>query len=737
MGGALTKYREIQATSRALIQSAKLAIRDIFDAITELVTNSDDRYQILSKKGTIEIEIERRRGKIPSTLRVRDYADGMDADTMERKLSFIGGRDSGMAEGEKVRGTHSRGAKDVAALGRVVFESIAQDGKYHKCEITPYLEFIPYDSQELNSEIRRTIGIPEGTGTLVTIELVTKEPVPQHDNLKNQIERLVSLRGILCDSNRKVILRDLIQKKVDILSMPYIDGKERIKEPFEIPGYQGVQAKLIICRAKKRFERDPDRFRLGGIAIQSKRAFHQSTLFDPGLESDIHAHWFYGRLVCPYIDDLCNEFDDCFEAHRPYPENNPTYLVDPSRRSGLNRDHPFTKSLFAEALKRLRPLVEEERTREEHEKTQIESESTRRRLRALEKAALEFMRDYEEEETARDLESEKPDSQFRERGYTLSPPFTQMLVGHSQLFCINIKQSIFPEVEVGTNVQIECLTPDIISDKRYCSLEPHPVREGILRASWKVKAESVTPATGLRVRVSSIVAESAIEIFNSEADKYRDVLKLQFSRAHYRMRSDQKHKKIRLLAPINMVRVPTPVQIEIDSKYFKLAGQQILSPDERLQVAYCDLSLRCDKDEASAKLSARMGNDRAEAKITIVPPLGADLSIKLEDIDLVNQRSRWRQNVLEIATRHPSLRRYLGEKQDGYPGQDSKHFRLLVAEIVADAVCFRIVERRVQASIQANTGEFEDADWNTYYSLYSKYMTQFLPLAHKLQCPEE
>jgi len=730
------KSRDIQATRRALIQSAKLAIRDVYDAVTELVTNSDDRYQILGKKGIIEIEIERRRGKNCSTLKVRDFADGMDAQTMEQKLSFIGGRDSGMADGKEVRGTHSRGAKDVAALGRVIFESIASDGKYHKCEITPYFEFVPSDSASVKVALRENIGIFEGTGTVVTIELVTKEPMPQHDNLKSQIERLVSLRGILSDSNRTVILRDLTQKKEDILSFPHIDGKERLKETLEIPGYPAAQAKIIICRAKKRFDREPERFRMGGIAIQSKRAFHQATLFDSALESDVHALWFYGRLVCNYIDELCIEFDNCFEARRPYPKNNPTYLLDPSRRSGMNRDHPFVKALFAEVLKRLRPLVEEERRREEHERTQIESEATKRRLKALEKAALEYMRDLEEEDAARDPEGAQPDSQFIEHGYILSPPFSQILVDHSQLFWINIKQSVFPELEVGSNVQIECLSSSISSDKRYCGLEPHPTREGVLRAIWKVKAESATPATGIRVRVGPIVAESIIEILSSEAEKYRDISRLQFSKSHYRMRSDQKQKRIRLLAPITLVRKPTPVQVEADSQYFKISGKQLICPHEHLGVAYCDLAVRCDKEEASVNLTARMGDHRAEATVCIIPPLGADLSIRLEDIDLVNQRYRWRQNVLEIATRHPSLRRYLGEKHEGFPGQDSKHFRLLIAEIVADAVCAKIVQRRVQASIQANSGEFEDADWDTYYSLYSKYMTQFLPLAHKLQCPE-
>jgi hypothetical protein len=99
------KIRPLQAHTRALIQVAKHAVHDVYDAITELVTNADDRYQVLKRNGVIEIEVERRRGKKPNILRVRDFADGMNATTMEKKLSFLGGRDSGLDKGELVRGT--------------------------------------------------------------------------------------------------------------------------------------------------------------------------------------------------------------------------------------------------------------------------------------------------------------------------------------------------------------------------------------------------------------------------------------------------------------------------------------------------------------------------------------------------------------------------------------------------------------------------------------------------------
>ena len=98
----------VKASSRTLIQQASRSIRNISDALVELITNADDRYQLLDIPGLIEVEVERRR-KEPSIVRVRDFADGMSSDVMENKLAVMGGRVSGMESGQAVRGTNSRG----------------------------------------------------------------------------------------------------------------------------------------------------------------------------------------------------------------------------------------------------------------------------------------------------------------------------------------------------------------------------------------------------------------------------------------------------------------------------------------------------------------------------------------------------------------------------------------------------------------------------------------------------
>ena len=165
--------------TRRLIQDSNMAIRDIYDALVELITNADDRYQVLGIPGKIEIELIRRRAAGgSSTLRVRDFADGMSMEAMRQKIGRTGGRVSGMEQGLAVRGTNSRGAKDIAALGKVIFESIPGDGSVHACEVSEYFDFTLYKSTKVTKVERKRLGIPEGTGTVVTIELNASRRIP-------------------------------------------------------------------------------------------------------------------------------------------------------------------------------------------------------------------------------------------------------------------------------------------------------------------------------------------------------------------------------------------------------------------------------------------------------------------------------------------------------------------------------------------------------------------------------
>lgn len=724
---------KLETSTRYWYQNAQMAVRDVYDALIEIITNADDRYVKLQPKcGRIEIEVERKRKEGPSVVVVRDFVDGMTLDVMKRKLKIVGGRVSGMAEGERVRGTNSRGAKDVAILGGVTFESIAaEDGKYHKCEITPQGIFVADNSCPKDAKnYRHKLKILDGSGTVVTICVNSDvAQVPQHDTLKEKLGQLIVLRDILNSSNREVILRDLSSKDRSdrIATLPF-DGNERVNERFKIPEYD-VEAKLIIYRSKTRLEDRAPRFRRGGILVKSKHAIHEATLFASDLENDPNAQWFYGRLTCDFIDDLWNEFDDRFERGLSGTSKNPRPIYDPLRKEGLSREHPFVDALFKEALRRLRPLVEEERQRAEKQQARIESNDTRKRLNALEKAAAKFISENRfAEEANRNVDDTVSDSIFEKHGYSLTPPFCQMIVGQSRQFWLNIKQEAFPEFSVGDTVEISCLTDEISASRQFGNLEAHPNRQNVLRFVWKVKAEKATEATAVRVRCGSIVSECAIEIFAAEKDKFNDVTSLCFNHKRYSVEVDSK-RSFWLFAPCEgILEKPTQVEIKCSSGEFQIIGERIMRPSPESGVSKCKLAITSKIPNQKATLTASVPGQKCSAEVVSLDPAGPTIKIELKDVSYGNQRYMWQGNILQIAARHPSLNRYLGAPPD-FSGQEDKHYRVLLAEIVAEAVCSRLLSRNANDQ----PGEYSDFDWDAYYAEYCRMMTKFLPLAHETQ----
>ncbi len=734
MTQTLTRQLDV-SNPRYWHQNAKAAIRDIFDALVELITNVDDRYVVLKKRGRIEIDIERRRGGADNTIRVRDFADGMTLKVMNEKLLKVGGRVSGMAEGHAVRGTNSRGAKDVAVLGGVVFESIAADGCYHRCEISARGRFKPDpDPVPATTEIREQLGIPKGTGTVVTLSVNSKiAAIPQHETLRERLERLIPLQDIFSSSDREVVLRDLNKKREDRIQAAQPQGHEVLDRRLAVPGYPDATAKLVVRRSKERFDTTESRlFRRGGILIKSSHAIHEATYLAPELEHDPHAAMFFGRLQCDYLERLWNDYDDRFEKNlEPTPEN-PGYVIDPMRRGGLTREHPFVKALFAEALRAFRPLVDEERGQQEKKKSAIESDKTRQRLRSLEKEAAKFMNRYrDEEEESREPDDRVPDSSFRRKGFSLSPPFAQLVVGKQTRFWFNVDQKAFPEIAAGELVEVECSSREIASSERFVNLESHPTQQGALRAVWHVKGLEPTAAATVSARTETIQAESTIEVLSSERERFSHVTSFCFERKAYTVRTDGS-RRITLLAPYpSVVSERSPFELSCSNETFKFSGERVLVPQPELGIAICKLRVTTSKPEIKGKLLARFATSTAEAEIVSSEPLNSALVIKLDDVGGDwNQRAIWsgNSNTLVVAARHPALRRYLGPPPE-FPGQEQPHFRVLLAEIVADAVCSRLISKNADTK----PDEYTDYDWDAYYADYSKYMSEFLPIAHATQ----
>lgn len=716
-------------------QNAQMAVHDISDALVELATNCDDAYERVGTGGRIDIEVERRRKGVATVLRVRDFAGGLRHEEMVHKLGGLGDRHhSGLAAGADVRGTNSRGAKDVSALGPVTFESITADGNLARCGITPDGYFDQWPEQRATKSVRDKLGIPKGTGTVVTIEIDPAHQVPQHETLERRLAHLVPLRDILADPRREVYLHDLTQGRVDRVQYHAPEGVERISETIKIPGYPDAQAKLVIKRAKKPLE-NRGKFREGGILVKSRKAVHEATLFAPELDTDPHAARFFGRVRCEYIDELWNEWDARKERGLSPDPKNPILILDPSRQGGLRRDHPFFEALKQEVLKRLRPLVEEERKNEAAQRADVENKETRRKLNELEKLATRFMNENQDDnDDDRDNPTNDDALGKGTKDYVLSPPYAQIILGRPRRFYLTINQEKHPELAVGSMVQIQCETDEISTDRVSCPLEVHPTRDGLLRCVWAITGQRVTKASGVVACVGSIVGSAAVEVLASERDIYSSVVTLQFWRKRYRLRAGAP-RTIRLLAPCpGIVSQPTVVRLSCADRSMVISGDRTLYPRRNLGIAECKISVTAGDSDHKAILVAEIDGHRAETELISEPPEGDAIRIEIKDVDYKDQRSRWEKggNKLIIAARHPSIRRYLGPAVQDFPGQDRIEFQVLLAEIVAYAVCEKVLTRNVRQ----NPDEYRDADLDTYLSSRDALVTKFLPVAHNSQVPE-
>jgi hypothetical protein len=369
--------RKIEYADRVALQQADQAIRkDVVRALVELATNSNDSYQRLEdagreSKGVIIIEIQRRINK--STLRVRDFAEGMDGEGMDKMVGTYGAETSGFREGQSVRGLWGRGLKDsIYGLGYGSIYSI-RENMFNSCSLL-IKDGIPMYEREpairATRAIRKQYATPTSNSTTIDIS-VTREDVrmPLFDNLRRSLERHFELRTILSNPKRSIVLRELdgrnkVRHEYRLVHKSPV-GVKVLDEVFEIPNFPST-AKIEVFRSDVPLSTpgEESEYADGGLLVISKHVVLALSLFK--YENDENASRFYGSVTCDYIHELLNK-----EVAEP---------VLTATRDGINWKHPFSSALKQAVEKRLEPLVEEERRRAQSEERNALNKKLRDRL---------------------------------------------------------------------------------------------------------------------------------------------------------------------------------------------------------------------------------------------------------------------------------------------------------------------------------------------------------------------
>jgi len=716
--------------------------------LVELITNSDDSYRDLEDKGNqtsgkIRIEIERRKKGQPTIVIVRDRAGGMNRKEMFEKLGTLGRRTSGFEEGKARRGLHGRGAKDVAAFGTVYFESI-KDGEYNCLKIPPSLmcQFTEPYPIKVNDKIRQKLGIPRGNGTVVTIEVQPRFKVPQHETLLKDFSRYYSLRDLFSNPNREIVIVNLNNKREDRLIYKYPDGEIVFDSEFTIPNYPDAKAHLVIYKHKTSFEQEPLPYR-EGILIKSAASIHDCTYF--GLESEPLAWMFSGQVQCDYIDTLIREYDDREEKNPDspgHPTNNPIRLLDPFR-DGLIDDHPFVQALYNKCREILQEFIEELKENEENAKRAVTNESLEKKLDVLSKEVSKLF-----EEKLIELEEEVTPDQIddgiineRPLGLHIIPPDEQpIIVNQPKTFSIIIKH--FDKLDKSLPIEVLSSDPDSIKVRTSpVFLKKISDDEKVGRTTFTVVGNEVGDEAFIEAhygRYNNLVLVKVIDTLPP------DFLPegLSFDKPSYNLIIN-KEKTITLWLKTNS-EVESYFVAEITSDHpdivVKGGGKCQLRETGIPGIFRGQLRITGRQLQAKGILTARI-KDFEPAKTSILvlerekPKGEIKLKFKPVEEDFGPVRYKWdKENpyLLLIGAKHYSIRRYLGEpNEQGYPGLNSSLYYAVLAEVIAEALAFTILEKQFKKEGQDGMLDYASTD-----AYYHKNFSEFLKISHKILIEE-
>lgn len=741
---------ELRSGRRHKRQDIERAMRGRIErGLVELITNSDDSYRNLEDdgkrtSGKIRIEIERKKMGQPSIVIVRDRAEGMDRVEMYDKLGGLGERTSGFEKGKPRRGLNGRGAKDIAAFGTVHFESIKED-EYNRLVITPSLNcrFTEPRPEKVTSEIREKLGIRKGNGTVVTIEVESRfiNRIPQHETLLKDFSRYYSLRDLFSNPRREVTLVDLKKTREEPLFYKYPSGELVYDGDIVIPDYPAAKAHFIVYKHPTPFEQGtltlaPHR---EGILVKSAAAIHDCTYFT--LDSEVLSWRLTGQLFCEYIDQLIREYDNREEANPDnpnHPLNNPQRLLDPFR-DGLILEHPFVRALYKKCKETLEPFIEELKATEKPSKRDVTDKNLKRKLRTL---SREISRVFENK--LRELEEEITPGIIPKElsiGLHIIPPDEQpIIVNQPKTFSVIIKHYEALDDSLPVNV--------VSSDPDNVRIRTSPVfLRGLLedgkvgRATFTVESAEVGAEAYIEARYggySNLVLIKVVEPSPSPPLPGG----LTFEKPLYHL---QINKEKALVLRLKTTMKPTDSMVaEITSDHpdivVKGGGRCILRETDMAGVLQGQCRLLGRQLKAHGKIIARVNSfEPAQTNVEVEerkePPGGVQLRFEPDERDCGVLRYEWDDKepyLLWIGARHPSIRRYLGEPTDeGYPGRTFRLYHAVLAEVIAEALAFRLLKIHFTRDGQQGMLDYDSTDL-----YYHKRFSEFLSIAHKILVTE-
>jgi hypothetical protein len=732
---------------------------DLVRALVELITNSDDAYTRIGRKGPIQIEAEHRRATSGTFnhVVVRDQAGGMSPDEVELGLLVAGGRTSGHELGHRTRGLQGRGAKDIAIFGKATFQTI-KDSTYSAVTIDgDTFDYVDRSQRVASTRDYTNLGLlPGSSGTEATIFVRrSAHSVPLHKNLAERLERNFQLRDIMTSQRTEVTLLDLGKNLLPqrlTYEPPYF-SEVVLDEVIAVPEYP-TSCHLVLRRSEKPYEDDRSASRHSGILIVGRRGIYDATYF--GFEGRPGALWFTGRLECDYIDQLQDEYDDARDPAltetarhpRTVPERLNGVPLITRRRDGLEKNHPFAQQLRAIVEEKLRPLIEAEE-KAQSQKSGGASADTQRRLHS---AASRLGALYQELARQQEVdvadEGGPSDNVSVPVSLAIIPDAATLTPDEVKTFSIFAWPECHEEGAVADPpiATVRSALPEIATvASSHVALTPDRREPRRLRGTFRVAAQDRLDATTIEVTLGTYSAQAIVEVVEvGDPLPVNPPERLLFRQDAYTMRVARRRRLI-LWAPNQLVERVQADGSSLSPAVFKNTAALTCSdtgPFEEVETddghTWYQAEIEVEGTETCvAKVRAEFGGQLAITRVSVTDPESQnpfDFDLDKRGLEYETAgRAQWTtvtgRRKLIIYAGCPSLRRYFGADLEH---QDDVVCRVLIAEVLADELAMDLLKR--EEGKTAGTQLFPDL-----HSLDARrrmYASKFLEAAHEVLVPD-
>lgn len=690
----------VEYRGRAFQQDAEAAMNgDVVRALIELITNADDAYR--GSEGSIEIVVGPSSDvtddpvlakDLPVALAVHDAARGLPAEGLKKCFAVLGGENRQFMDGEHVRGLLGRGAKDVAGMGQVRFESI-HNGLYSSFVLdnSGGWKLLAADRPPRAEDWDRLRLKPGAAGLTATMLVKKAYRVPPQRDLAEKIRDHVQLRKLV--GRRQVILEDHRKALPAIVIDPRVEVGETIIES-SLPlggGYGNVT--LSLRKLPKKQTKPLSDYSEHGIVVSGQTASYMNTLF--GQHGRPESGWLAGELVCPQIEELVRQYDDGNDDGEEASAENPLRLVSRDR-DGLVETHPFYQELSAAVIRVLLPVLDELAKNETS--GHKPGDKLARALSVAQKALLSPLR-----QAMQEIDEEPPVGPGVgpevQPELMVVPPRLILRVGEERTLSVRIAG----EEGLAFTAEVSAGSPQDVVEVHSISHEfkKHP-RLDAVTSTFGIRAGSELGDTQITVTAGERTAFVSVSVAPEPDVPDTPITELTFERGTYRV-APEKARNLRILAPVEWA--GEAVQIEVPTGPVTLPNSTcMLKASDDGRSAECTVRVVATKVLGKAHVLARGPQDSAaEAWIHIEErPVGQGLSLELQILDQESKNRRAYAQLLEgtvivrVFGGHPTLKNVLGTYDVGaakFSKEDDPVARAVLAEVVGLELASWLVER--------------------------------------------